>query len=856
MVLTVIAFLIGPIALLGIPPKSASPEELLTHALYLADLYNWSEAAPEFEQAEKLFSAAGDKRNALYAHFGTIRGTIERYNLPLTSARLGADLQSNSILKSDKRLRLFCLVIKGDIDQEIDSRIGRRDWEQVRSLAQEIGDKRWQNRALAQIGISAFYDRDLETASRDVGIAVAVAKKTGDIAAEVRYTTALGIAYLQGQMYAEALPYFDQALEISKAIPDSGYQFLTNQSRLEALIGLKRYDAAESLADNLFDELKRKRRTGLRAQTLVLAAEISLARGDISKAIMQLEESIGICKKAGFQQLQAQPEQILAEIDQGKGDLRKAELFATQAASDSQASGDKWSIPERLKIVAELQVRQGKYIEADRTFDRAAAFVDTGLANASSVLEKNALIKPASELYAEHFSLVASKLHDSSKAYRIVEQVRGRVITDLLMAGSINSPAARNAESKISQLQLKLTAAGTTEEVRRLRDQIFSLNESRWITPDMNILKRRSPETVTLQLVQQHLDRFTAILEYVMGEQQSYCLAITRNSYRIVPLAPQAEIETGIAKYLIAVRSKLAAHAEGKRLFGLLLQPIREAQQKQKLVIVRDGQLHLIPFDALEDSAGQYVLESHNVGYAPSATSYYLMSRERYQPAPQAQTLLALGGVPYEEAKVKGVSLSADRTDAVPRNLQNSRNEVLAIARALHTDPSKPLLGANATESAFKHAALYPYRFIHLAVHGVTAPYDPDSSALLLAPDRGAGEDGRLQASEVVMLHLNTDVAVLSACDTAIGPIEGEEGIAALSEAFLLAGARSVVSTLWSIDDTASVFLMEQFYSRVAAHQSPAEALETAKRKMLQTFGKAAVPYYWAAYTFEGVPGR
>ena len=291
-------------------------------------------------------------------------------------------------------------MIKGDIDQEIDSRTARRDWEQVRELAGKIGDKHWQNRALAQIGISAFYDRDLDTASKYVGTAVAVAKQIGDIAAEVRYTTALGAAYLQGKMYAEALPYFDQAIEISKTIPDSGYQFLTNQCRLEALVGLKQFDAAQTLAGGMFDEINRKHRTAASADILVLAAQISLARGDVSKAVTQLQESIDICKKAGFQQLEAQPEEILAEIYQRKGNLKKAEALATQAAANTQASGDKWSIPERLKIVAELQVRQGKYVDADRTFDRAAAFIDTGLANASSVLEKNALIKPSSDLYA------------------------------------------------------------------------------------------------------------------------------------------------------------------------------------------------------------------------------------------------------------------------------------------------------------------------------------------------------------------------------------------------------------------------------------------------------------------------
>ena len=91
---------------------------------------------------------------------------------------------------------------------------------------------------------------------------------------------------------------------------------------------------------------------------------------------------------------------------------------------------------------------------------------------------------------------------------------------------------------------------------------------------------------------------------------------------------------------------------------------------------------------------------------------------------------------------------------------------------------------------------------------------------LVLLSDPPAGEDGFLQASEIVQLRLNSDLVILSACDTAVGPLEGEEGIAALSRAFLLAGARSVVSTLWSIDDTFSLFLMKQFYKHLAAHET------------------------------------
>jgi CHAT domain-containing protein len=118
--------------------------------------------------------------------------------------------------------------------------------------------------------------------------------------------------------------------------------------------------------------------------------------------------------------------------------------------------------------------------------------------------------------------------------------------------------------------------------------------------------------------------------------------------------------------------------------------------------------------------------------------------------------------------------------------------------------------------------------------------------------DRSAGEDGFLQESEIVQLRFDAELVVLSACDTAVGPLQGQEGIANLSKAFLLAGARTVVSTLWQIDDSSSLFLMRHFYARLSEKRSPASALTAAKRDMLRTFGRNAVPYQWAAFTIEG----
>ena len=166
------------------------------------------------------------------------------------------------------------------------------------------------------------------------------------------------------------------------------------------------------------------------------------------------------------------------------------------------------------------------------------------------------------------------------------------------------------------------------------------------------------------------------------------------------------------------------------------------------------------------------------------------------------------------------------------------------------------MLGPDATESALKRADLAQYRIIHLAVHGFASNEDPNQSALVLLSDPAAGEDGFLHASEIVQLHLNADLVILSACDTGVGLVEGEEGIAALSRAFLLAGAKAVVSTLWSINDAYSLVVMKHLYQHLAAHEPAAEALTRAKRDTLREFGPAAAPYYWAGFIFEGAEDR
>ena len=833
-------------------------KELLARALHFADLYNWGAAGPIFAEAEKRFDSAGDRRNALYARLGRIRSNIERdqNTFPAISAQLGDTLDDDPLLQNDKELRMFCLIVKGEIDADTSTGAMRQDWEQVTALAKDLGDSKWQYRALAHLGLAAFYDADLETARKNIGTALVAATTSGDIGGQLRSLTIVAGGLLHTKMYEQSLTYIANADKIAATHPDTGYQFTVQEIRIGALLGLGKIDAAQQAVDELLARAREARRPGHEATGMALAADIEEARNQPQLALAKLDQATSLGKSAGLTRLLADNYARATKIHSKLGDLAEAERSAELAAENTQLSGDVWAVPQRLQELAELQVAGGRYVEADRVYDRAEAFLDAMIGNASNVLEKTAVITASSEIYSRHFALIADHFNDPRKAYAIIEQVRGRAAADLLAAGSVAPLAAKRTERTISQLRLKLMAARSTDEVRSLRDDIFMAEQTRWVTPGVSMLKTKTRETVGLEQIQQALAPSVVLLEYVIADPSSYCLTISRNGIRIVRLGGKARIEPLIAAYLKTAKAKLPALAEGRALYDALLGPIRETAQDKTIVVVRDGQLNLVPFDGLREPSGHFVVETRTVIYSPSATIFHLLVQEKQNPRTPQNALLAIGGVPYSRSPINRSGLTRGDDRGSFTDLPSSADEVEIAQAAFTKRESKLLLGTSATEAAFKAAKLADYRVIHLAVHGFADPTFPDRAALVLLSDRSAGEDGFLQASEIVQLRLDADLVVLSACDTAVGPLQGQEGIANLSKAFLLAGARTVVSTLWQIDDSSSLFLMKRFYSHVLEKQSPASALTAAKRDMLRTFGQKAVPYQWAAFTIEGAATR
>jgi CHAT domain-containing protein len=828
------------------------PDVLLKKALHLGDLYNWADAASMFSEAEQLYAARGDSRNALYAHLGLIRSTMEQLSLPEVSEELGTELDKNPLLQSDKELRLFCFMVLGDIDGELDAAPMRRDWEAALKVAQELGDKKLENRASGELGFALFLEGDMTPARQKVAGALMGAMMLGDTGAQIRYLGAVGHAYVQLGSYDDALGYFDKALKIAAANPDAGYQFLVNEGRLQAFRGMGKLDAAAQLANEIIAQARSRQKHVKETQALITAGTVENAKGDEAKAIEDFDLAIDLAQKGHFTRLLADAQFYLEDIYRKRGDLPRAESLAAAAAESTQNSGDLYLLPLRLQALAQLQATQGKYRDASQTYDRASDILDAMIGNVRSAAGKIGLINAMSSIYAEHFALVADHLSDTAKAFSVLEHARGRVTTELLMSGKPpESPEELEIEKQISHLNLQLAKAKSADQVREIRDKIFLAEEARWVTPVSGTWKFQPWQTIQLERIREGLTTNELVLEYVMAQPHSYCLAIGRDFARIVPLADREIIESSVIAYLKTLKTKGASKAQGGDLYATLLREIPEISKKERLVIVPDGRLHLLPFDALVDSSGRYLVSSRTITYAPSATSLYLTNSAPQKPA--QYPLLAIGGIPYEQnAELTKLATMRGYISTPLVNLPASKEEVLAAQAAFPSDGDTVLLGPSATKSAFEHSGLDQHSIIHLAVHGVANEKHPERAALILLSDSSSGDDGILEASDIVHLHTNAELVVLSACDTAVGRLQGEEGIANLSLAFQLAGANTVVSTLWTIEDTTALYLMKRFYAHLAKKNTVAYALTAAKRDMLKTYGAQAVPYYWASFKLEG----
>jgi CHAT domain-containing protein len=188
----------------------------------------------------------------------------------------------------------------------------------------------------------------------------------------------------------------------------------------------------------------------------------------------------------------------------------------------------------------------------------------------------------------------------------------------------------------------------------------------------------------------------------------------------------------------------------------------------------------------------------------------------------------------------------------IPR-LPASRLEAQAIVEALDQKNVSLALDFDAARDAVLKSDLGQYRYIHFATHGLIDSVHPEFSGLVLSlvNKNGESQDGYLRLKDIYGLKLSADMVVLSSCNSALGKDLQSEGVIGFTRAFLYAGSRRVVATLWRVDDEATAELMKHFYLRLNQGEAPASALRGAQSDLMKNLSWQH-PYYWAAFVLQG----
>jgi len=377
-----------------------------------------------------------------------------------------------------------------------------------------------------------------------------------------------------------------------------------------------------------------------------------------------------------------------------------------------------------------------------------------------------------------------------------------------------------------------------------------------------------NPAWLSLENLQENfLGSGKIILDYLLGQTESYCFLLSQNNFLAFCLPPEKEIEKSVKLYIKLLADPSTEQEDllrvGFELGRLLLpQPGSLPAVIESLTIIPDGILNYLPFETLRLTGGQaggreeYLVEKHPVSYGFSLAALY-KSAQTSTDHSYKKEFLGFGNPAYDQ-KEKGQILSrlyfADNrgSGSEPQlaSLPFSQQEIKSIAALFPAKTSDLFLQKKATEDQIKALDLSQYRIIHLACHGLVSEQFPLRSSLILTARKNSQEDGFLTIREIYQLRLKSELAVLSACESSRGLVEKIEGVIGLPRIFLLIGCRSVISSLWAVNDLATQELMLEFYRGLLTGKDRSEALRQAKLKMIRS--SKSHPYYWAAFVLIG----
>jgi hypothetical protein len=445
------------------------------------------------------------------------------------------------------------------------------------------------------------------------------------------------------------------------------------------------------------------------------------------------------------------------------------------------------------------------------------------------------------------------------QAFAVGERLRARVLLDRLTRAGIPSKGATPQTSladlsrRIAETQRSMLSVAMPER-RVLSDRLALMDLERRALGGSDV-PAADPSTLpfaSLDTVRAALAPDEAMLWYSLAPWTdlygefgggAWLLAITRDAVKVHRLETRVDLDSQVAAFAGLLRQrevaaqvwKPAALQLGRVLLGGALASMPPTVRR--LVVVSDGALHGLPFEALMPAAdGVLIAERFEIAVLPSAT-LWLRLRSIGSPSPSAAVVMADPELPRSPD---------DNLQLAP--LPGARREARAVAAALGLDASRVIEGAAASERALKSLLAGDTSVLHLATHARADAGFPDRSAVFLSPGAD-GEDGWLQPPEIAALQLGRALVVLSACESAGGQRVAGEGVLSLARAFFAGGAGTVIATRWPLRDDDAAFVMERFYAALGSGASVGGAMQRARLDSLAAGLPVAA---WAGFALLG----
>lgn len=642
---------------------------------------------------------------------------------------------------------------------------------------------------------------------------------------------------------------------------------------------------------------------------------------------------------------------------QAVGDRYREALILTKTGEAYATLGEKQKALDYYgKSLLIGQAVKSRFIEALAHYRTALTFYSlNNLAEARSnieaalgIIESLRTKVASSELRASYFASVQQyydfyigllmrldQLHPDqgydAMALHASERARARVLLEMLMEGRVDihqgvEPSLLERERSLKQSldaknerQVRLLSREHTkdqaeqidEESRQLLAQYQKVRDQiKLKSPGYAALTEPRPLTVK-EIQEEVLDADTLLLEYALGEQQSYLWAVTRDSMVTFRLPKRAEIEEAAQRVyeLLSVdrrerpsQSNSSYSEAASALSQIILGPVAAHLGQKRLLIVPQGALSYIPFAALPLPAAQKqetanasglahsglepLIAKHEIIYLPSASTLAVLRRElagRKLP-PKAVAVIADPVFSKDDVRAraafKGEAKAVDEKDKpiIPSPDISQTTFLRSIKEAGLGDgkelPRLPFSGQeartifalgrqagamialdfNANLKTATSAEMEQYRIIHFATHALLNNERPELSGLVLSlvDEQGEPQNGFLRLYDIYNLRLGADLVVLSACQTALGKQIKGEGLVGVTRGFMYAGAARVMASLWRVDDQATAELMNRFYIGMMKYkQEPAAALREGQIWMRKQ-KRWQSPYYWSGFIIQG----